>query len=203
MEMLDGVNVSETFNTVVTAESPDETSDDAIVPFNCDDALRVCWGMELETVLIGVLRVCWGMELGTIEGVFTALLPATVRVPWIDAVLVFMGGDLTSDVIELILTSLLLDVITWTALPVLVCCTGLFWTIVWVLAATVFCMRLVLVTLLPCALCVDVMATLGFSVVVSDAVCPFSNGTDTGSLMTCLSMSAGVGLASGIAVYGE
>ena len=57
--------------------------------------------------------------------------------------------------------------------------------------------------LLPCALCVDVMATLGFSVVVSDAVCTFGNGTDTGSLMTCFSMSAGVGLASGIAVYGE
>ena len=158
MEMLDGVNVSEIFNTVVTAESPDGTSDDAIVPFNCDDALRVCWrmelkavliralrvcwgmeletvliralvvcwGMELETVLIGVLRVFWGMELGTIEGVFTALLPATVRVPWIDAVLVFMGADLTGNVVGLILTSLLLDVITWTALPVLVCCTGLF-----------------------------------------------------------------------------
>ena len=139
MEMLDGVNVSEIFNTVVTAESPDGTSDDAIVAFNCDDtlgvcwgmeletvlirALGVCWGMELETVLIRALRVCWGMELGTIEGVFTALLPATVRVPWIDAVLVFMGADLTGDVIGLILTSLLLDVITWTAL---VCCTGLF-----------------------------------------------------------------------------
>ena len=126
MEMLDGVNVSEIFNTVVTAESPDGTSDDAIVAFNCDDTLGVCWGMELETVLIRALGVCWGMELGTIEGVFTALLPATVRVPWIDAVLVFMGADLTGDVIGLILTSVLLDVITWTALPVLVCCTGLF-----------------------------------------------------------------------------
>eukprot|EP00731_Ephydatia_muelleri_P010816 Em0005g1402a len=143
-------------------------------------ALRVCWGMELETVLIRALGVCWGMELETVLIRALRVCWATVHVPWIDAALVFMGAELTGDVIGLILTSVLLDVITWTALPVLVCCTGLFWTIVLVLTATMFC----------------------FSVVVSDAVCTFGNGTDTRSLMTCLSMSAGVGLASGIAVYG-
>ena len=98
------------------------------------------------------------------EGVFTPLLPTTVC-----ALVVLVGPGLMSDVVVPILTSLLLDVVTWTVLAVLVCCTGLFWT-----------------------LGVGVMDTLGFAVVASDAVIPLpSNGTDTGNLMICFSMSAG------------
>ena len=98
------------------------------------------------------------------EGVFTPLLPTTDC-----ALVVLVGPGLMSDVVVPILTSLLLDVVTWTVLAVLVCCTGLFWT-----------------------LGVGVMDTLGFAVVASDAVIPLpSNGTDTGNLMICFSMSAG------------